>query len=381
MPSGQNKKATDEQIIAALREHGGIRKAARALGIDPSAIHSRKPRLALLGWSPGHDMTKPVPDGFTVKAVSSYYNQDGQLTGQWVKSQQDAEAIQRRLDGYAAALGESVPRARPALAPKHTEPDLLNLYVVTDYHLGMLSWPEETGDDWNTDIAEQMLLDWFTAAIAASPKAERAVFAQLGDFLHWDGMDAVTPASKHLLDADTRFQKIVRVAIRVLRQVIGQLLARHASVHIIMAEGNHDPASSIWLRELFRALYDDEPRITVDLSPDPYYCVEHGATSLFFHHGHKRRVSDIAPVFAAKFRDVFGRTKHSYAHMGHLHHVDTKENSLMLVEQHRTLAGSDAYASRGGWLSGRDAQVITYHRQFGEVARSRVSSQMLARAA
>jgi len=148
-------------------------------------------------------------------------------------------------------------------------------------------------------------------------------------------------------------------------------------VHLVMAEGNHDPASSIWLRELFRALYEDEPRITVDLSPDPYYCVEHGLTSLFFHHGHKRKPTAVSDVFAAKFREVFGRTKFSYAHMGHLHHVDAKENNLMIVEQHRTLAGSDAYASRGGWLSGRDACVITYHAAYGEGGRSRINSKML----
>jgi hypothetical protein len=48
----------------------------------------------------------------------------------------------------------------------------------------------------------------------------------------------------------------------------------------------------------------------------------------------------------------------------------------MVVEQHRTLAASDAYASRGGWMSGRDAQVITYHATHGEVGRIVVNSRM-----
>jgi hypothetical protein len=222
-----------------------------------------------------------------------------------------------------------------------------------------------------------MLVDWFGAAIAQSPDAELGIFCQLGDFLHQDGLDAVTPASKHLLDADTRFQKIVRVAIRAIRRVIGMLLAKHARVVIIMAEGNHDTASSIWLRELLAALYENEPRVAVNVSPDPYYCVEHGNTALFFHHGHKHRMAGIDAVFAAKFREVFGRTKHAYAHMGHLHHVDIKETSLMLIEQHRTLAAKDAYASRGGWMSDRDAQAITYSKAWGEVGRVRVSARML----
>ncbi|MCP4993188.1 MAG: winged helix-turn-helix domain-containing protein, partial [Gammaproteobacteria bacterium] len=190
---------------------------------------------------------------------------------------------------------------------------------------------------------------WFDTAIGQAPNAETAVLALLGDFLHWDGMEAVTPASGHLLDADTRFSKVVRVAIQVIRHIVRVLLTKHGKVHLIACEGNHDPASSIWIRELFDMFYQDEPRVTVDTNPDPYYAYEFGANALFFHHGHKRKIGSVDTVFAAKFRGMFGRTKFAYAHLGHLHSVDKKETNLMIVEQHRTLAGSDAYASRGGW--------------------------------
>jgi hypothetical protein len=207
------------------------------------------------------------------------------------------------------------------------------------------------------------------------------VFAQLSDLLHADGIEPLTPASKHILDVDTRFYKVVRVVIRLLRQVIDMLLSKHKKLHIIMADANHDPVSQIWLREWIAVLYENEPRVTVDRSPSPYNAFEFGKTALFFHHGHKRRVTDVSDVFAGMFREIYGRTKHAYAHMGHLHSVDVKENNLMIVEQHRTLAARDAYAARGGWLSGRDAKVITYHREFGEVSRLTISSDMIREAA
>ncbi|MBO9717506.1 MAG: metallophosphoesterase [Pseudoxanthomonas sp.] len=329
------------------------------------------------GWSPEHQMVHPTAPGFIAKGTSTLYREDGSVAAQWVKTTADQEAQLAALEAAVVAMGEKIPRDKPRPAPTRTVADLCNVYVLTDYHLGMLAWHEETGADWDTEIAEAMLVDWFAAAIAQAPAAESAVFAQLGDFLHWDGMDAVTPASKHLLDADTRFQKLVRVAIRAVRRVIGMLLIKHQRVHVLMAEGNHDPASSIWLREWLASSFELEPRVTVDTSPDPYYCVEHGKTALFFHHGHKRRPKDIDTVFAAKFREVFGRTEHAYAHMGHLHHIDVKETNLMVVEQHRTLAAPDAYASRGGWMSGRDAVVVTYSKRHGEVSRCRISSKML----
>lgn len=322
----------------------------------------------------------PPPEGHSVKGVSTLYGPDGELKAQWVKTSTSEAERESLLRGVASALAEKLPRETRRKPPKRVIADLANCYVVTDFHLGMLAWHEETGADWDTAIAERLLVDWFAAAIQSSPDAAVGIFAQLGDLLHWDGLDAVTPASKHLLDADTRFQKLVRVVIRVLRRIIGMLLEKHAVVVLKIVEGNHDPAASAWLRELLAALYEHEPRIEVDVSPDPYYCYEHGLTSLFFHHGHKRKPTNIHDVFAAKFRGVFGRTKFSYAHMGHMHHIEVKETNLMVVEQHRTLAAPDAYASRGGWMSGRSASVITYHKQFGEVGRLSLTPEMVAAA-
>ena len=90
----------------------------------------------------------------------------------------------------------------------------------------------------------------------------------------------------------------------------------------------------------------------------------------------ERKPVGLDTVLTAKFREVFGRTCHSYAHTGHLHSDRLLETNLMCVEQHRTLASPDAYASRGGWISGRSAKVITYHAEHGEVGRITVTPEM-----
>jgi hypothetical protein len=333
-------------------------------------------KAAKQGWSPEHGLTRGVAEGFQLKGYSHLTKTpDGDPI--WLKATQDAEAQALAMRSAIDALKDEIPKEKPVKAPGPKNSDLLNCYVVTDYHLGMLAWHEEAGEDWDIKVAEDMLVAWFQKAIDLSPDADVGYFAQIGDFLHWDGLDAVTPQSGHVLDADTRFQKLIRVALRVLRRVIRMLLEKHKHVYLLMADANHDPASESWLREFWAMHYDDEPRITVDTSADSYYCHEHGLTSLFFHHGHKRKPSNIHGVFAAKFREVFGRTKYSYGHMGHLHHIDVKENELMVVEQHRTLAAKDAYAAKGGWLSGRSASVITYSKQFGEVSRLTINPEML----
>jgi hypothetical protein len=372
----------EREYLLAVNKHGSNRRAAEALGVtrrsvDKSIIRLRT-RAARQGYAPEHDMIRPAPDGFHLKGTSTLYDAEGNQKIQWVKTSIDQDRQREIMSDMIAAMGEEIPKTPKVKYSGQTPDDsLLNCFVITDFHLGALSWAPETDADWDMDIAEAVLVEWFRQAIAQAPNAKTALLAQISDLLHWDGFDAVTPASKHLLDADTRFPKLVRVAIRVLRQIIGMLLAKHKFLHIIMADANHDPVSQVWLREWLSVMYELEPRVTVDTSPSPYNAYEFGKVAIFTHHGHKRKPGNVSEVFAGKFRALFGRTKFAYAHMGHMHHLDVKENNLMIVEQHRTLAAPDAYAARGGYLSGRDAKVITYHREFGEVGRITISYDMV----
>ncbi|MCW4574335.1 hypothetical protein OOJ74_10075, partial [Venenivibrio stagnispumantis] len=68
-------------------------------------------------------------------------------------------------------------------------------------------------------------------------------------------------------------------------------------------------------------------------------------------------------------RKDFGETKYAYAHVGHLHHQKIVESRNFIVEQHRTIASPDQYASSGGWFSGSRANVLTYHYKYGEERR------------
>ena len=318
-------------------------------------------------------------DDLTVTGKSTLRNKKGEVIIEWTKTNKKEEDRLKALKEAVKTLKESITPLEATCTPvKFAGTNLLNQYTLTDYHLGMMAWAEETGADWDLKIAEDTLVKFFETAIERSPKANECVFAQLGDFLHWDGLDAVTPASKHVLDADTRFTKLVRVAIRVIRRVIGLLLNKYQVVKVIMAEGNHDPASSVWLRELLSALYELEPRVDIEVNPDPYYCVTWGKVCLFYHHAHKKGIKNIDSVFVGKFKKEFGQSEFVYGHTGHLHHSVVHESNLMTLEQHRTLAAKDAYASRGGYLSGRDSKVITYHRNYGEVARSTINIKMLS---
>jgi hypothetical protein len=159
--------------------------------------------------------------------------------------------------------------------------------------------------------------------------------------------------------------------------MIAYALSKHKIFHLLIVEGNHDECSSVWLRQMFAAMYEDEPRMTVNDSELPYYVYQHGDVMLAFHHGHKIKNEQLPGLFAAQFPKMWGACTHRHAHTGHRHHADEKEYSGMTVTQHPTLSARDAYAARGGWIADRAAMSITYHKRFGQYSRAFVTPEML----
>jgi hypothetical protein len=375
--------ATEAQAryIDAINKHKSARAAARALGVNFSTVNDGlravKRKAAMFGLSPAHDMTKTVPEPFVVKGVSTFYNKEGKPSGQWVKSALDETKAKEAIQAALAALLEDTPRLDPIAAPAHAVASLCNVYTLTDCHVGMKAWGKETGADWDLEIAEKTLTGAFAQMVRSSPEASTGVVAQLGDWLHFDGMSPITPTSGHVLDADSRYSKVIAVSVRILRRIVDMALTKHQSVVVLMAEGNHDLAGSAWLRHMFALLYEREPRVKVIDSELPYYVHQHGETMIAWHHGHLKKPDQLPLLFAAQFPREWGNTTRRYCHTGHLHHVYEKEHSGMIVIQHPTIAARDAYAARGGWIADRSVSAITYHSQFGQVGRTTVVPEMI----
>lgn len=372
---------TQRTHVQAVIDHGSCRKAAKALGKAKSTITESLQKLQARAAQAGvgeHYVGPQAPDGFAVRGTSTLYGPDGEVKGQWVKTRAEDERRVELAKEAIKALCEEIPRAAPAAPPKLSQSHLLNAYTMTDCHIGMMAWRAEGGEDWDLKIAERILTGCFQEMVSSAPTAETCVIAQLGDWLHYDSLEAVTPTNKHILDADGRFAKMVQVSIRVLRSLIDAALAKHEKVILLCAEGNHDLASSVWLRAMFGALYENEPRVEVIQSESPYYAYQHGETMLVWHHGHLKRPADLPLLAATQFSQMWGATKKRYGHLGDKHHLDEKEHSGMIVRQHPTLAARDAYASRHGWHALRAATGITYHKEFGEVGRNTVYPEMLA---
>lgn len=372
---------TDDELIAAFAEHGSNTRVATALGLNRRTVERRRAQLALKGYSPDHDLTHPVPDGFAVKGVSTLYRPDGSVAAQWVKSREDGERREAMLREALSAMTAELPRVKPRKAAGAWRSDLLTVYPIGDPHIGMYAWGEETGEDWDLAIAEQTHCEAMAGLVGAAPATEQAVVLNLGDLLHYDSMAAVTPRSGHFLDADGRYAKMVAVAVKVMRQCIESALEKHKRVHVINLPGNHDETGALWMSIALGNVYEREPRVTIERSPSLFAYYRWGKVLLGAHHGHACKIEKLAGVMACDRAKDWGETTHRHWLIGHIHHESKREFSGVTVESFNTLAAKDAYAANGGWRSGRSMQALVFHKEHGEVARAKVHAAMYEKVA
>lgn len=364
------------EYIDALEKAGSIRGAARALGVQKWAIQESmgllRKKAAKMGHSPAHDMTKTVPDGYVVKGVSTYYGEDGKPRGQWVKSSIDQQRQAELIEAAVRALAEDVRGlAKPSKAPGRVDADLLTVYPFGDPHIGLYSWSRETGEDFDLDIARDLTLGAVDRLVECSPASETALLLPLGDIFHVNDQSNQTPSHKHQLDVDSRFVKVLGVGIHTFRHAILRALQKHQKVVVRFVAGNHDPQAVWALAFSIAAFFENDSRVTVDLSPSAHWFYRFGRVLIGATHGDKSKADQLLGVMASDRPRDWGETAHRYWYCGHVHHASVKEYPGVTVETFRTLAAADSYASGYGYRAGRDMRAIVHHIEDGEVERHR----------
>ena len=369
-------------VLVALKEHTTWRAAAKAMGLPENTLRCRYDRIRKnairRGWSPEHGYTKPQPPGFGVSGVSTQYDAEGNIRSQWVKSSADKAQLLESYEYAAERLAELVlGKADPVPSPQVAAPDLMCALLLGDPHVGMLSWQPETGENWDLEIAERVLVGAVEKAVALAPPAETCLIVNLGDFYHSDNAQNRTARSGHSLDVDGRWAKVLAAGEKIMVRIINACLKKFKRVILDNVQGNHDDHSAYFLSRTLNAYFHREPRVEVCLSPALHHFWEHGKCLIGTHHGHSTKFAMLPAVMAASKSEAWGKSEHRRWYCGHVHHDSVKEFPGVIVETVNTLAARDAYAAGAGYLSGRDLKIDTWHKEHGLVNRNQVGLSMI----
>lgn len=370
--------AKQSELIDAVIRRGSACAAARELGVDNSYISSTirklQKRAARNGHAPGH-WDDGVAPGYRMDNVTiQRRNEDG--TFRWERQSPEKENLEALITRCEERLAD-FPRFAPVEPPALATAPLTNFLGLFDLHIGEKISSDDPVGRWDIEIAKRTVIGSTAHAIRSAPKAKRLVLCFGGDAAHYDGLEPVTPRSKHVLKSDGDFDDMVDAVLDVAVSAIDLGLKTHEEVHVIWAEGNHDQASSVWMRKMLARIYAAEPRLTVVQSKVPFYALRFGKVMICVHHGHGAKLADLPGIFASMFRQMWGEAVYAYGHAGHEHHYEAKEKGGMIPTRHPSLAPSDDYALGKGLISRRGCMMITYHDEYGEVSRNTTRPEML----
>lgn len=362
-----------QEAVKAVEEHKSQTAAAEALDIPRTTLQARLRDARRKGIT-AHE----IPDGFKLAGTSTLYDcETGEAKLEWVKITADQIRQNEMFQSVMEGMADELPRVKPVSGPKKAAADLCACYPIGDHHTGMLAWHEEAGDDYDLAISEELLMRAVDRLVETALSCESCLIALLGDFLHYDSFTPVTPANRNQLDADSRYPKMVRVAIRMVRYVIERALKRHSQVTVIVEIGNHDPATAIFVAECLANIYEREPRIVIDTSPRHFHYFRFGKNLVGTHHGHGVKMDMLPLIMATDRPQDWGATEYRYVWTGHIHHDSVKDVQGVRVESFRVLPPTDAWAANAGYRSMRDMKSIILHKEYGEVERHIVNPRML----
>lgn len=366
-----NQRATLEAVIET---DGNVSKASRNLGVCRASVRQSlkqsAKKAANLGYAPKHDMTKTTVSPFRVKGTSTLYGEDGGLKIQWVKTERDKAAFLQEVADTIHEITDDLPVLPeiPVVDPNHINQMTHAVYPLGDPHIGMLSWGEETGEDWDLAIAERVYASVWAELVRSAPRCAECTIVDLGDFWHSDNYEQTTARSGQKVDQDGRYAKMIKVGYRIMMQMIVLALEHHEIVNVVILPGNHDDVGSLFLRESLTHIFAANPRVRVNPSVSVFQYLQWGKTLVGFHHGHTCKMKDLAGVMAADHRS-WSECTHRYWYTGHIHHDSVIELQGCRAESFRVIPPNEAYAHERGYRAGRDSKCVILHRERGEISR------------
>ena len=378
--------ASEKQIVkidAVITCNGNYTAASAMLGYtEDSPVRKTIKKLQHIASR----MQSPVsalnphetPVGFSIDRISKHIDKEGNASGWVIANRDKADQFEAMKEAWSE-FSHDIPRARLTDVPTAVAgmQDLLCDYTIGDAHLGMYAWAEEAGDDWKLEDGVTIMRRAMRQLVQSSPAADTAYILDVGDYLHADNMDNETSKSKNKLDVDTRWAKVLSVAVYAMCDLIDMALEKHQTVLYRAAIGNHNEHNATMMAIAMKMRYYNEPRVVVLDSPAIHHYYQFGCNLLADTHGHTTK-ADILPILmATDVPQMWAATTNRVFRTGHVHHLSQKEYHGCSVITYRTLTPKDAWHAGQGYRSNREMQCTIYNKHTGRVGANFVNPSMI----
>jgi hypothetical protein len=271
------------------------------------------------------------------------------------------------------AAGRAAP---PRRAVRYAKPggECLAEIDQPDLHLGKLAWGDESGENYDVKIAEELFMEGIARHrdSAAGYGVSRFLLPIGNDYLNVDNAAGTTTAGTPQQE-DMRWQRSYIRGRQLLERAI-EYLREVAPVDVIQVGGNHDFERGFYLADALACIYRNQADVKFDNAPTTRKYYAFGNSLIGFTHGDKEAVKDLPLLMAVERPDLWAAAKFREFHCGHVHHQRERvfqpvlEEKGVVVRHLSALTAADAWHAGKGYRAQRASSCFIRHPTRGLVA-------------
>jgi len=243
---------------------------------------------------------------------------------------------------------------KPLPAPRkhqHREGKFAVAWGLWDAHIGSYAWQAEVGADWDVDIAMRRVFNSIDdMVVELKPYRIDRIWMPVGsDACHFDSVRLTTAMGLHTLDVDTRYARVYEAVLRCYCYMVERALEICDRLELMYIPGNHDTTASYTICVALHQRYRKDPRVRVDIGPNPRKHRLYGGSLVGFTHGHNVTIPNLVLALATEAKDVWSRTTYREIQIGHKHARWEKQyegvvaSNGILVRRNPSLTNCDAW--------------------------------------
>lgn len=309
-----------------------------------------------------------LKDEFELKPNQTLQGKSEFIGGVWYKTkfeqpEFDREAFVEEMKQYAPVY--------PTL--KREVKKETNIFVLdpADLHIGKLASMLETGENYNLQIAKELVQQAILRLLdkAKNYEIEKIVFVGGNDILHTDNLGRSTTAGTPQ-DSCAMWYDSFQAAKDLYVWAVEACLTV-ADVHFIYCVSNHDYQSGYYLCDSIYSWFRNNKNVTFDVDMKHRKYLVYGVNLLGFTHGDGAKENDLPNLMAVECRKAWSETVYGYFYLHHLHHKIRKNNKRKVekdnfnvttirtnqtlitdsvnVEYLRTVSATDSWHHRNGY--------------------------------
>jgi hypothetical protein len=311
-----------------------------------------------------------------VVSVKHWQNMGGELRFSVVTKEDKGiseDSLFQRLSNY---ISEHAPKY-PKKVKVKVKVKANHLLVINpaDIHIGKYAAELETGEQYNSKIAVERVLEGVKGIISKAQGfgIDKILFCIGNDILHVDNVYNQTTKGTHQ-DVDGKWWEHYEIALQLYVECV-EMLREIAPVDCVHSMSNHDYQSGFHLAHALKSWFRHCEDVSVDagVSHRKYY--RYGNNLIGLEHGDGAKMDNLPLLMAQEMPDLWAKTKFRYWYLHHLHHKvkhkwrDGKDFIGVTVEYLRSPSSSDSWHHRKGYVSQTAVEGFIHELENGQVAR------------